>query len=220
MLIMRLGFVKAQTVLPPKQEDATPTDPRPLIPPGSDPLLLLQSPDAEQRDNATVLLLRDHENMEDKVQAVAEVFLKQSAQRRLKNPAAANNQIGNQDDHGAKNAIGVLGEFRSTRSVPFLVDHLTLPVFDLHSENLGDAYPCAGALVSIGSPSLDPLLVKVEQTDDPETIKLAAYVFVKTLGKDVGTCFIEDRRGKLRDTAAKSYLEQLAHEVRTQQFPY
>jgi len=217
--IVRTNLVKAQTSSLPKHEDAAPPAPRSLIPPGSDPLLLLQSSDAEQRDNASVFLGRNYEDMEDKIQSIAEKFLKQSTQRRAKSPNDPTNQEGNQDDRVAVDSIGMLGEFRSTRSILFLIDHLPLFVFadNAHGE---DAYPCAGALVSIGSPSLDPLLVKVVQTDDPLTTRLAAYVFVKVLGNNVGAYFIEDRRSKLTSVVAKRRLDHLEHVVKTEKFPY
>jgi hypothetical protein len=220
LVAVRTGLVKAQTGSPPKHEDAPPPAPRPLIPPGSDPLSLLQSPDAEQRGNASVFLAQSHQDTEDKVQAIAETFLKQSAQRRSKNPNDPRSQEGNEDDRGAKDAITLLWEFRSERSVPFLIDHLTLPVFSRHIDTLGTAYPCAGALASIGLPSLDPLLAKVAQTDDPRTVQLTTYVFVKVLGNSVGAFFIHDRRSRLTDPAAKRRLDRLEHTVRTEKFPY
>lgn len=221
LAIVRTNLVKAQTGLPPRHEDSSPPTPRSLIPLGSDPLQLLQSPDAEQRDNAAVFLVRSHEDTEDKIQDIAEMFLKQSAQKRAKSPNDPTNQEGNEDDRAAETSIQLLGDLQSTRSVSFLVDHLTsLYVFHKHPVGIGGAYPCAGALVSIGSPSLDPLLVKVAQTDDPKTTRLAAYVFVKVLGSNVAADFIQDRRSKLTAPVAKRRLDRLEHTVRTEKFPY
>ena len=218
---VRIGLVQAQTASPPKHDNAAPPAPRSLIPPGSGPFLILQSSDAEQRENASIFLGQKYGDEEDKLQAIAGTFLQQSARRRASNPNDPQNGMGNEDDRAAETPIGLLGEFRSTRSVPFLVDHLvSLHIFHMHPVGLGGAYPCAGALVSIGSPSLDPLLVKVTQTDDPLTSYLAAYVFVKVLGNSVGAFFIEDRRTKLTDPVAKRRLEKLAHVVRTEKFPY
>lgn len=213
-------LAKAQIASSAKHEDAPPPASRSLIPPGSDPLLLLQSPSAEQRSNASIFLLRNKEDQADKIQVIAEKFLLQSPQKRLGDPSRPMNQLNDPGTHGAKDAIALLGEFRDTRSVPFLIQHLTLHVLEVRLQPLGSAYPCAGSLISIGHPSLDPLAVEVTKTDDPQIRHLAAYVFVKTLGKNVGAYFIEDRRSKLKDVAARSRLEQLAHEVRTEKFSY
>jgi len=224
LAVVRTNLVKAQPAPPLRREDAPPNPPRPLIPSGSDPFLLLQSPDAAQRDNALVFLLQGREDEKDKVQAVAEMFLKRSAQRRAKDQNSSVDkmidQMGNPDDQGAKDAVILLGEFRSVPSIPFLIDHLTLRVFEKHLQTTMNLYPCVGALVEIGSPSLDPLLARVAQTDDPETTRLAAYVFVEVLGNPVAVDFIEDRRGKLTDPVARRRLKQLEGiAMRTKKFP-
>ncbi len=223
LAVVRTSLVKAQTAPPLRREDAPPNPPRPLIPPGSDPLLLLQSPDAAQRDNALVFLLQGREDEKDKVQAIAEMFLKRSAQRRAKDQNSPVDkmidQMGNPDDQAAKDAVVLLGEFRSVRSIPFLIDHLTLRVFEKHLQTTMNLYPCVGALVDIGSPSLDPLLARVAQTDDPETARLAAYVFVEVLGNRVAVDFIGDRRGKLTAPAARRLKQLEVIATRTKKFP-
>lgn len=124
LAILSTHLVKAQSPALPKHEDVVPPVPRPLIPPGSDPLLLLQSLDAEQRDDASIFLLRNYEDTQDKVQAVAEASLRRSAQKKANNANGLANPFGNEDDRVTETAIGLLGEFRSTRSISFLVDHL------------------------------------------------------------------------------------------------
>jgi len=224
LAVVRTSLVKAQTAPPLRREDAPPNPPRPLIPSGSDPFLLLQSPDVMQRDSAVTFLSRSQEDEEDKVQAIAEMFLKRSAQRRAKDQNSSVDkmidQLGNPDDQAAKDAVVLLGEFRSVRSIPFLIDHLTLTVYEKHLQTPLNLFPCAGALIDIGSPSLDPLLARVAQTDDPETARLVAYVFVEVLGNPVAVDFIEDRRGKLTDPAARRRLKQLESiATRTKKFP-
>lgn len=189
--------------------------------PVSDPYLLLKSPDAEQRESASASLERGHEAEEDRVQVIAETLLQQSAQRKAKTPNALINQFDNQDDRDARDAVLLLGELRSTRSVPFLIDHLTsLFIFVEHTPSLNEAYPCAGALVMIGSPSLDPLLVRVAQTDNFETTGLAACVFVDVLGNRAAAEFVQERLDKLTSPVARRRLGRLEHTVmRTKAFP-
>jgi hypothetical protein len=77
---------------------------------------------------------------------------------------------------------------------------------------LGETCPCARALVSVGLPSLDPLLVRVAQADHPETVQSAACVFVDVLGNSAAE-FIQDRLDKLTSPVARRRLERLKHVV-------
>ena len=116
----------------------------------------------------------------------------------------------------AKTAIDLLGDFQSSRSVPLLVEHLTLRVFYKETkrpQRKEDLFPSVGALVKIGQSSLDPVLSRAEGTDDEDVTRCAAYVVKGVLKGDART-LIEDRLAHQPDTNVRKRLSAVQQYIK------
>lgn len=116
----------------------------------------------------------------------------------------------------AKSAISLLGELQAIESVPFLVENLTFKVFYKRTKRLqtiDDLYPCAGALVKIGLPSIDALFARIEGTDNETAMRVAAFVVARVLGDNAGS-HIQQRIGRQSNKAVIDRLSRMQQYVR------
>ncbi len=140
---------------------------------------LLSSEDATVREEAVQVVVSKHRQFAATMQELATLFLDDPEKVGM-----------------AATAIRLLGEIRSDTSVPLLVNHLTFRVFykeTKRTQGPDDLYPCVGALIAIGLPSLDPLLKKVAATDDELFLRNAAVVIERMLGPTVGAAYLQER---------------------------
>jgi hypothetical protein len=95
----------------------------------------------------------------------------------------------------AKTAITLLGDLRAEESIPFLVNNLTFEVFYLEAnkpQTKEDRFPCVGSLIKIGQPSIEPTVIRAEQTADDKTIQISGYVVERVL-QDKAESYLMDR---------------------------
>jgi hypothetical protein len=94
----------------------------------------------------------------------------------------------------AKAAIRLLGELKAEQSVSVLVENLTFEVFYQESKRLQiteDLFPCVGALIKIGIPSIQPVLDKAKFSSDPKALLAATAVVRGVLGDNLGKARLE-----------------------------
>jgi hypothetical protein len=119
----------------------------------------------------------------------------------------------------AKTAIVLLGKLRAVEAVPLLVEHFQMrtPV----SQQSGVVSPmrsplenpAVGALIEIGSPCLQPLLKKVEESDDRGTLILAAVVVNQILGPDLAVAAVRLRLKQPKDDKVRERLLKLQERI-------
>jgi hypothetical protein len=144
----------------------------------------LRSPNPEDRENAARGILqlkskiKDRRDLINTIENIARDFI------------AVKERAGS-----AKTAISLLGDLQSIDSIPFLLENLTFHAFykeAKRAQDISDTHPCAGALIAIGGPSLDPIISKAEETDDELTIRIASWVVMRILhGK--ASSYIQER---------------------------
>ena len=116
----------------------------------------------------------------------------------------------------ARTAIVLLGNLRADRSVPLLVENLDLEVYYLEANRPQppeDLYPCMGALIQIGMPSLAPVVARATSSDDKMVCRCAAWVVKGVLGKDLAMAYVRERLAQTADAAQKTRLEALLRNV-------
>jgi len=109
----------------------------------------------------------------------------------------------------------LLGDLQSVDSIPFLLENLTFHVFykeAKRAQDISDAHPCAGALIAIGTPSLDPIITKAEETDDKDTNRIASWVVMKILHGEAGS-YIQERVESQSDEAIQRRLLSMKHTI-------
>ena len=112
----------------------------------------------------------------------------------------------------AKTAILLLGNLRSDQSVPLLVENLSFEVFYKDTKRPQppeDLYPCVGALIRIGMPSVAPVLSRAESSDDQKISRCAGCVVQGVLGRKLAVAHVRERMEGLSDTAEHKRLEAL-----------
>jgi hypothetical protein len=111
-------------------------------------------------------------------------------------------------------AIHLLGRFRAAHSVGLLAEHIAYTPRKNGTGTGPGRYPCLGALATIGSPALDPVVDQVVKSTDPLTPKLAAYVLVKVLGRHLATDLVDDKLATA-DPASKPRLNELKNTLQS-----
>ena len=113
----------------------------------------------------------------------------------------------------AKTAISLLGDLQDVDSIPFFIENLTFHVFykeTKKAQEIGDAYPCAGALISIGMPSIDPIISKAEKTDDELILRISSWIVLCVL-RDKASSFIQERVGQSNEEIQRRLLRMKYH---------
>jgi hypothetical protein len=122
----------------------------------------------------------------------------------------------------AADAIHALGDERAIEAVPFLVEHLTFsPTVNtniLHGpagRGAGpyEVHPCMWALMSIGNPSLGPLIEAVERRDPVQDKYFAgctAVVIFEVLGTTNSRAYLRGLMEATTDEVAKQRLAEVA----------
>ena len=163
----------------------------------------LRSADPNVRSKASEMILRLKEP--DRQQIVSEI------------ESLAREFVGERERAGtAKSAIILLGDLQAQEAIPFLVDHLTFKVFYKQAkrlQTLDDLYPCAGALIKIGAPSIERLLERVEGASDEAVIRIAGFVIYRVLRGHAGAR-IGNRIEGQRDPVVRARLTRLQQYVR------
>jgi len=95
-------------------------------------------------------------------------------------------------------AIQLLGEARAPEAIAFCLEHVTfiVPRIILDDEGWIDSYPCAAALIAIGTPVYEKLWPRMmfDRMEDLE-IKLLAEIVRSIDGYDIGLARLEAQRG-------------------------
>lgn len=118
----------------------------------------------------------------------------------------------------AKTGIRLLGHLRAIEAVPMLVENLTFqPVPKVAGASKSvpteEALPCVGALTEIGLPSLGPLMKKVAESGDRDTILCAALVANRVLGTDLAVLYVKGEIARESAAAKKQRLMRLMERI-------
>ena len=111
-----------------------------------------------------------------------------------------------------KDAIVLLGNFRDAESVPLLVEHLTFEVFykqRKRPQTIEDRFPCVGALIEIGLPSIDGVLEKAQVDGSDWIARCGATVIARVLGVKWAVAYLEDRIQQQTEPARRERLARL-----------
>jgi hypothetical protein len=121
------------------------------------------------------------------------------------------------NDNVAKFEIAsVLGEYRATEAVPFLVNHLELddvprmlPGMMYRSVSLADAMdnPLSGALIKIGMPAVSPLMERIAKTDDTNVIGKCVRICYRIEGREVAQFRLEGLLAKESESKSRVRLQ-------------
>jgi hypothetical protein len=120
----------------------------------------------------------------------------------------------------AKTAVILLGKLRYSKAVPFLVKHLQMlspPAVMKGTEpflKIQRDYPCVRALIEIGTPSLDPLLKKLSQSNDDRTLNLTAAVYKELLGEKVALAYIRSQTPSEEGSVATKSISKLVDRIK------
>lgn len=106
-------------------------------------------------------------------------------------------------------AIELLGEFRTTESVDFLMQNIALFIPRWSTESIPAAsYPCVLALINIGTPSISAISQRLNSPVTEKELKLFATVFRLVDGDDLSVARAQLAL-KEADGLRKKNLEQL-----------
>jgi HEAT repeat protein len=157
----------------------------------------LRSEDIDEREAAAKALTARKQEVINSPDAIAKI------------EAVVGDFAGDENRRGtAKTAIDLLGNLQSTGSIPVLVNNLTLRVFYKETkrpQRKEDLYPSVGALIKMGEPSTDPVLTRVQESDDDQVAQCTAYV-VKGLKKNGAAQLIQDHINRQSDSRANQRL--------------
>jgi hypothetical protein len=161
----------------------------------------LRSDDKKDRDEIGQLILQDRQRLVTELQQIVREFIADKKKQEI-----------------ATAAIILLGKLRAVEAIPILVEHLILPPVALRPTVTAPpsplkAHPSAGALIEIGSPSLRPLLKKVEVSSDEGTLVLAAIVINGILGPDLAVAAVELRLEQQKDAKVRQRLSKLQERI-------
>jgi hypothetical protein len=184
--------------------------------PDNDPLVALSSTDSDVRAKAVVDLANERSARISNLLSLAEWHAEEQRGANMGVAAAA---------------IRVLGNERAQEAIPFFVKHLTfidttkkLQLTTLHATTMESYYsqtfPCVGALIANGSPSVAPLLLQIESRDinatpssnneesmrrNPEAYEAecAKYVMLGVLGHDLALTCLRQRMETTTDEVTK-----------------
>jgi hypothetical protein len=96
-----------------------------------------------------------------------------------------------------KDCMLLLGRLHATVHVPLLVNHLTFEAFYKNTkrpQTLEDLHPAIPALIDMGSPSIQPVLDRVEAEDGEILQRAGAAVLRGVLGKRRAILIVEDEQ--------------------------
>lgn len=160
----------------------------------------LRSSDPEVRSKAVTAILKSKSQIKDRRSLVNEIEI------------VAREFVGNEERAGtAKTAIVLLGDLEAVESIPFLIEHLTFETFYKQTkrpQSIDDLYPCSGALIKIGMPSIDPLMAKVEKSENEKVTYIAAFV-MKMVLRDGTSAYIQEHIGRQSNYGVRERLSRL-----------
>jgi hypothetical protein len=161
----------------------------------------LRSEYLKDRKDIEQLILQDRQRLVEELQQIVRQFAADERRQEI-----------------AKTAILMLGKLRAVEAVPLLVEYLVLPPVERPpgTRQLVPpqvAHPSVGALIEIGSPCLQPLLKKVEESDDRGTLILAAVVVNQILGPDLAVAAVKLRLKQPKDDKVRERLLQLQERI-------
>lgn len=163
-------------------------------------LARLRSDDQKDRKEIGQLILQDRQRLVAELQQIVREFAADEKKQEIARPA-----------------IVLLGKLRAVEAVPVLVEHLNLPPVTLPGAprliSPIEANPSVGALIEIGSPCLQPLLMKVEESDDRGTLIQAALVLNQVLGPDLAVAAVKLRLEQQKDAKVRQRLFKLQERI-------
>lgn len=96
----------------------------------------------------------------------------------------------------ALTAATILGELRATEAVEILAENMSLrkksPIVSGPTLWLETAYPCMGALIKIGKPSIPAMVKLISENDDEDILHYAGFVIKEIEGKKIGKLILVD----------------------------
>ena len=114
-------------------------------------------------------------------------------------------------------AISLLGKLRAKEASPLLAEQITLRFPMIVTEDMGEAsgYPCAVALMEIGSRSLSAVIEQLKVSTDPKRTALLLWVLRLVDGRDVGTVRLQAAaRAEMDSTRREGSKRQLCQSKR------
>ena len=115
-------------------------------------------------------------------------------------------------------AVILLGEYRATEATNWLVDNIEYQVSSITWDMARAAgYPCVRSLASIGVPSLDAIVTRLEKQCSEKEMKLFATVFQLVDGDDIAPLRAELAMKKTAGQQQRN-LEQLVELLKTKQW--
>ena len=116
-----------------------------------------------------------------------------------------------------KDIMLLLGKLRAVRAVALLVHNLTYEAFYKNTkrpQTTQDLYPAVNALIDIGSPSLNPVLERLRNEDDPIVSRTGVAVIRGILGEHVASALVKEEASAERLPDRKRRLEAVARAIR------
>ena len=111
-----------------------------------------------------------------------------------------------------KTSIILLGDLHAEEAIPLLVRYMNYQVFyaATRAQPISDGFPCVGALIKIGLPSVDPAINNtIAGKNNDFQYYLTDYMLISLLGKPVAFTYIGERIKNEKDGAKKAKLKYL-----------
>lgn len=168
----------------------------------------LQSKKQETRKQATRHILEERRQLIQSLIALAEPQINDLESSQSKVSTAAMPSYLDRVDATAS-IIVLIGQLHAEEAVPFLLKHLA---FRDANQSVHDGllkeFPCVGALVNIGTPSLEPLMQKLTETDQVK-VAFGGIILVKALGRNTAIAYVQERLNQQREPVQKQRLGRL-----------
>ena len=159
----------------------------------------LQNLDKEARKKAfDIILIKRHKIVEECIMVSQEYIEKilsiEGAMTDKESQTLQNYMKINRLRERANELIQLIGTLRAKEAVPFLCANISYDGSDIINASYKDItyyHPCAGALIEIGMPSLEPVLENACSTDDEKVSYLSAIVVKRVLGKELALNYMD-----------------------------
>ena len=158
----------------------------------------------------------DSESPEVRARATAEILKRRDVEIDALMQLLERKLAGDDRQGTVKDVMLLLGKLRAVRAVPLLVRNLTYEAFYKNTKRpqiTQDLYPAVNALIDIGEPSLNPVLERVRNEDDPTVARTGAAVIRGILGERVASILVKEEAAAEHDANRKRRLEAMAHTI-------
>ena len=175
-----------------------------------DSMTKLRSANKAERFEAALSLLRERRKTVEELQKIITENIKAAENTNDENIKQVRWET-------ARTSIWSLGKMRAVEAVPLLVENLTFLVLDplRGGQPIEEKLPSVGALIEIGTPSLEPVLQRVEGLDVQDrrvteyVARCAATVIRGVLDRKVAIAYVEDHIEQQNDPVRQQRLMRL-----------